>query len=68
VINLIEKVLEGMSTEKKDRCRHSANGHTVVAYKMLNRVNDITYVRVDIFKTQDLNKKTTKESQLEDDL
>ena len=64
---LIQKVLNEMRMMKKDKCRHSDGTHTVIAYKALNRTNDVAFIRIDVYSTADLKKNTTRESQQQDD-
>jgi len=60
--DLIRKVLDEMRMNKKDRVRHSDSAHTVVAYKCLNRQNDMAYLRIDIYNVADLKRKTARGS------
>jgi hypothetical protein len=59
--DLIQKVLNEMRMEKKDKVKHSNGTHTVIAYQCLNRANDVGYIRVHIYNTSDKNKRTVRD-------
>jgi len=52
MITLIEKVLERMKLERKNRSRLSDEEHTVVAYVCRARETDEPFTRIDVFPSR----------------
>ena len=52
MIALIEKVLERMKLERKNRARLSDDEHTVIVYVCRDKLNSEPYTRIDIYKSR----------------